>query len=137
MAILKMICRICTIAKDKEEFVINHTTPVKVHYKDICRTCAGAKAKLVNKLKKDNAYPEDGYICPICKKKGNKYYLDHNWSTGDFRGWLCNACNVALGLLKDDPAILNRAIEYLEKSNLSPISSPHLQKQEGERKWQY
>jgi transcription initiation factor IIE alpha subunit len=131
MAILKipkyeresMICRICTLTKNKEEFVINHTTPVKVHYKDICRTCAGAKAKLVNNLKKDNAYPEEGYICPICQKKAKKYYLDHNWSTGDFRGWLCNACNVALGLLKDDPIILNRAIEYLDKLNLSPVCS--------------
>ena len=121
-----MICRICTLTKNKEEFVINHTTPIKIHYKDICKTCASIKGKLVNKLKKENPYPSDGYVCPICQNKAKKYYLDHNWSNGDFRGWLCNACNVALGLLKDDPEILNRAIEYLDKLDQSPISPSHL-----------
>lgn len=117
-----MICRICNLTKDNTEFVINHTTPIKVHYKDICRSCASIKGKLVNKLKKENQYPEDGYVCPICHNKANKYYLDHNWSNGNFRGWLCNACNVALGLLKDSPEILNRAIAYLDQVDQSPVS---------------
>jgi len=94
--------------------VINHTTPVKVHYKDICKKCAGIKSRLVNKLRKDNPYPDDNHVCPICLKQANKYYLDHDWTTGAFRGWLCNGCNIALGLLKDDASILNRAIDYLD-----------------------
>ncbi len=117
-----MKCRICTLTKDKIEFVINHTTPIKVHYKDICRTCASTKGKLVNKLKKENQYPQDDYVCPICHNKSKKYYLDHDWSTGIFRGWLCNACNVALGLLKDDQLILSRAMAYLDKLDQSPVS---------------
>ena len=93
--------------------VINHTTPIKVQYKDICKSCAGAKSKIVNKLRKENPYPDELYVCPICLKTSKKYYLDHDWTSGEFRGWLCNACNVALGLLKDDQEILNRAIQYL------------------------
>ena len=121
-----MICRICTLTKVKEEFVINHTTPVKIHYKDICKTCASIKGKLVSKLKKEHDYPTEDYSCPICQNKAKKYYLDHNWSTGDFRGWLCNACNVALGLLKDDPKILARAISYIDKIDQPSISPPRL-----------
>lgn len=93
--------------------VINHTTPIKIHYKDICKVCAGKKSKIVNELRKANPYPDTSYSCPICLKQANKYYLDHNWETGEFRGWLCNACNVALGLFKDNVDILLRAIKYL------------------------
>ena len=109
-----MKCRLCSVTKDQSEFVINHTTPKKIHYKDICKECATIKGKIVLKLKRDNPYPKSGHICPICNKQANKYYLDHNWSNGEFRGWLCNACNVALGLLKDDIGILNSAISYLK-----------------------
>jgi hypothetical protein len=109
-----MICRICGELKENSQLVINHTTPIKVHYKDICKPCAGKKAKIVNNLRKDNLYPEQGYECPICLKSDKKYYLDHDWKTGKFRGWLCNACNVALGLFKDDVEILERAIKYLK-----------------------
>ena len=97
--------------------VINHTTPIKVHYKDICKVCAGKKAKIVNELKKTNPYPDMSYSCPICLKQASKYYLDHSWETGEFRGWLCNGCNVALGLFKDDIDILTRAIQYLAGYN--------------------
>ena len=107
-----MICRICLQQKTLDQMVINHTTPVKVHYKDICKPCAGVKSRLVNNLRKTNPIPED-HACPICQKKDKKYYLDHDWTTKEFRGYLCNACNIALGLLKDDVDILNRAIDYL------------------------
>ena len=107
-----MICRICLNEKDVSQMVINHTTPVKVHYKDICKPCAGDKSRLVNSLRKNNPIPQD-HTCPICHKKNKKYYLDHDWTTKEFRGYLCNACNIALGLLKDNVSILNRAIEYL------------------------
>ena len=108
-------CRICKNIKNIKDLVINHTTPVKVHYKDICKDCANQKSKLVSILKKQNVYPNDEYVCPICKSKSKKYYLDHSWENKEFRGWLCNACNVALGLLKDDVKILESAIKYLKK----------------------
>jgi len=108
-----MTCRICGELKDVSQMVINHTTPIKIHYKDICKACAGAKSKIVNALRKLHPYPDDDHVCPICLTSGKKYYLDHDWTTGEFRGWLCNACNVALGLLKDDQDNLTRAMQYL------------------------
>jgi hypothetical protein len=39
--------------------------------------------------------------------------VDHCHITGVIRGLLCTACNRALGLFKDSPEILHRAIKYL------------------------
>ena len=108
-----MIRRICDKEKDVVDMVINHTTPVKKHYKDICKLCASKKSKVVVELKKKHSYPDSNHICPICNRTQGKYYLDHNWETKNFRGWLCNSCNIALGLFKENIETLQRAIEYL------------------------
>lgn len=36
--------------------------------------------------------------------------MDHNHETGEFRGWLCNPCNKALGFMQDQPQLL---VNYL------------------------
>lgn len=41
--------------------------------------------------------------------------LDHDHSTGAFRGWLCWHCNTALGLLGDCRAGLLKALDYLDR----------------------
>lgn len=40
--------------------------------------------------------------------------VDHCHETGRFRGWLCNSCNKALGLCRDNPRML---VEYLESTS--------------------
>lgn len=42
--------------------------------------------------------------------------VDHNHETGCVRGLLCNTCNRAIGLLKDDPVLIRQAAVYLELS---------------------
>ena len=39
--------------------------------------------------------------------------LDHNHTTGEFRGWLCTNCNTGIGKLGDNLQGLERAMEYL------------------------
>lgn len=41
---------------------------------------------------------------------------DHDHSTGFFRGLLCEHCNRALGLLRDDVNTLINLVDYLNKS---------------------
>ena len=41
--------------------------------------------------------------------------LDHNHVTGEFRGWLCSFCNLAIGMLGDNVAGLKKAIDYLQR----------------------
>ena len=59
--------------------------------------------------------------CALCSTtvagKGRKNFcVDHNHETGEVRGLLCFNCNVGLGMLKDSPSLLQRAIRYLEEN---------------------
>ena len=62
-----------------------------------------------------------GGVCAICKGKPRRSRLavDHIHGTDEVRGLLCNLCNPALGLFKDDPDRLKAAIEYLEQGGRS------------------
>lgn len=42
--------------------------------------------------------------------------VDHDHETGDVRGLLCQACNLALGVLGDDPARLMGLAAYVVKA---------------------
>lgn len=55
-----------------------------------------------------------GGLCAICLQPG-KLVVDHNHSTKNVRELLCNNCNTALGLLKENKTIANNLIKYLEK----------------------
>ena len=41
--------------------------------------------------------------------------VDHRHSDGKVRELLCDGCNRGIGLLREDPVILQSAIRYLEK----------------------
>ncbi len=63
-------------------------------------------------------------ICLLCKQpfdlltKGMSPSLDHNHETNVNRDFLHSNCNVAIGLLRDDPKICHLAAEYLERHSL-------------------
>ena len=61
-----------------------------------------------------------GGRCAICGSLGEearyrRLCVDHNHVTNRLRGLLCRNCNSAIGLMGDDPDILRKAIEYLER----------------------
>jgi len=53
--------------------------------------------------------------CFICGRVEDIFHIDHCHKTGKVRGLLCGSCNRALGLFKDNPDNLKKAIEYLMK----------------------
>lgn len=65
---------------------------------------------------------EQGNLCAICRlsetvvRDGRIVMLgvDHDHDTGLNRGLLCRGCNIGIGNLKDDPALLRAAADYLE-----------------------
>ena len=53
--------------------------------------------------------------CRICGTTPNRRLdVDHCHTTGKIRGLLCSNCNTALGLLKENPHIFQKAVSYLE-----------------------
>lgn len=57
-----------------------------------------------------------GGVCAICfgpPAAYGKFAVDHDHSTGEVRGLLCSTCNSGIGLLQDDPVVLESAARYL------------------------
>ena len=60
---------------------------------------------------------DQGEVCAICKCPcitGHRLSVDHNHETGEIRGLLCVNCNRAVGHMRDNPALLRVAADYLE-----------------------
>jgi len=61
---------------------------------------------------------EQNHCCKICGKPfgegKNSKNVDHCHDTNRVRGILCTPCNTALGFLKDDTTLLEKAILYLK-----------------------
>ncbi len=61
--------------------------------------------------------------CAICQttpetQRYGVFHVDHCHATGKVRGLLCRGCNNILGVVKDDPEALRRAIAYLAPPEL-------------------
>ena len=61
-----------------------------------------------------------GGRCAICGEipSGSRSVLDvdHDHATGTVRGLLCHGCNKATGFLHDNPDLLQKAINYLRRT---------------------
>ena len=125
------VCSKCNTEKSLDSFGVNKATKDGLQYH--CRVCINEYGKKVytpeyraNKNLKhkfgitledyDAMLELQGGKCGICSSeepKGKRFSVDHNHNTGEVRGLLCNPCNTAIGLLKDSPAVLDAAKEYL------------------------
>jgi hypothetical protein len=60
--------------------------------------------------------------CECCGRLNNPVTdvlcFDHDHKTGEFRGWLCHACNKALGYVEDSRDRLQLLINYLDLAEL-------------------
>ena len=63
-------------------------------------------------------------ICGVSLEESRMRAIDHDHESGRFRGVLCSLCNKGLGLFKDNPKFLERAVQYL---SFSPDSRPPIQ----------
>lgn len=60
-------------------------------------------------------------VCAICgepevltyRGRLKRLSVDHCHDTDEIRGLLCNACNTAIGMLRHDPALVEKARLYL------------------------
>lgn len=70
----------------------------------------------------DTMFAAQAGKCAICRQpetatrlgKVRKLCVDHDHETGRIRGLLCSDCNFGIGMLKENPQILEAAAKYLE-----------------------
>jgi hypothetical protein len=94
----------------------------KVHQKEMWAGLPPIE-RLRRNLKRYNLTVEEYYEmvllqdgkCAICKEEpvGERPYVDHCHKLGNIRGLLCSSCNFGLGHFKNDPNLLQNAINYL------------------------
>lgn len=79
---------------------------------------AGTRTQWVRR-EMERRFAEQRGFCSICGKQLpqdlSKCAWDHNHSTGEGRDLLHRGCNVLLGFIERDSAILSKIIQYCEK----------------------
>ena len=48
-------------------------------------------------------------------KAASRLHVDHDHGTGAVRDLLCTCCNMGIGYFRDDPDLMRRAAEYIER----------------------
>tara|TARA_Y100000780_G_scaffold232443_1_gene263959 strand:+ start:4926 stop:5318 length:393 start_codon:yes stop_codon:yes gene_type:complete len=130
---LTKICSACSIEQSKDSF--NKRLASKDGLQHKCKSCQAILAKNRNYKLLYRSYNREYAIrykyslseeeydnlisqgCSICSSK-NKVVMDHDHVTGSVRGPLCHKCNTALGLFDDDKERLQKAINYLMRTQL-------------------
>jgi len=102
------------IRKSNREYFKEHQEKIKKYFK-----LRNLKYKH-NLSYKDwlSIWEEQNGKCLICGKtftKPSDAHVDHNHETGEIRGLLCGKCNRGIGMFDDNPEIMIKAIEYLER----------------------
>ena len=130
----------CKTWHPKSSFTVDKSRPDGLGV--YCPSCRKKKGDYYYKTRRENGkhrwaaiknnygLSQEGYeamlkrqndCCAICDSPSpgghGKWHVDHNHSTGEVRGLLCNLCNSALGKFKDSPTILKAAAAYLERTS--------------------
>jgi|ERR1039458_7712964 hypothetical protein len=118
-------CSRCRVPKPLSEFPKGQRRKSgQVHYR-YCKACHYIYQRLFKLIHEFNLQAEEydiianfqNNVCAICgrpPKPGKCLSIDHCHKTGLLRGLLCWLCNRLLGIFRDDPQVLRRALAYLE-----------------------
>ena len=117
-------CKICNEVKPYKDF--NKHIGHKDNLDTRCRSCIKKQTSIRRRILA--SAPPKPKVCDCCGKPSywghgapKSLVLDHDHNTEEFRGWLCDHCNVGIGLLGDDIKGLRKAIIYLQKTDNVPI----------------
>lgn len=105
------VCDTCNIEKSILKFEAD-TRPTGTYRRKKCKDCRRESSKRVDELYKIHGHKKPEH-CEKCGEKA-KLVLDHDHETHEFRGWLCNYCNLGIAWLGDTKEGLQDGIEYFE-----------------------
>lgn len=106
-------CRKCNQIKPDEDFYVAY------HKKDgnptrgnVCTECKQDQTVLRKKLRNSAGKPPEE--CECCGSR-ESLLIDHCHENSEFRGWICNNCNVGIGHLGDTVDGLEKALAYMKR----------------------
>ncbi len=114
----RWVCFNCGLIAAKEDFI---RSKVQMPRCVICVRCSRrTKLAYTGKMKLAQLVRQN-FKCPVTGEdlslKSSPW--DHCHDTGKLRSVLTHAANTAIGIIGDDPAVLRRAADYIEKHRLS------------------
>ncbi len=107
-------CKECCHEKSSQYYKKNHEKCNKAHRDWVQKNkgkVAFTKAKSAYGIS-EMEYKNLKEICQICGST-EKLVIDHSHMSGRIRGMLCQNCNKGLGFFRDNPALLERASDYV------------------------
>jgi uncharacterized membrane protein len=128
--LLDIECKVCKKTKHRDDFYKGQRTTCKPCYNQRSKQWAKENPDAVKKHRKkknlkekyglsveeyDKMFQQQGGRCYLCHSDHPRRALnvDHCHTTGTIRELLCDRCNMALGLLKDDIALIDKIRRYL------------------------
>ena len=107
----RMLCKGCgDELEDGNRYA--HRVNSKVYRSNCCRGCKRVQVMATYYLKKQHPRPPSGTPCECCGRIA-PLQLDHDHSSGAFRGFLCRSCNTSIGGLQDSTEGVAKALAYL------------------------
>lgn len=138
-------CPFCGLVKDLAEFAPSRKEDAKVQVQPFCLSCRPEVSRLAALRQKQTrgrryGLTEDelrtllslqGGLCAVCRTfetistspgdSANALAIDHDHADGSVRGLLCQRCNQSLGIFRDDPERILRAVAYLRNPPMARL----------------
>lgn len=117
-------CPWCKQVKPIKEFGLKSQR--KDGHDTYCRDCNNIREQIkgtkqqrppLSREEYNRKLQEQGGVCAICKTppKRRRLHIDHNHQTGQIRDLLCHNCNLAFGMMREDPKHIKALLAYAEK----------------------
>jgi len=120
-----VIGRKCAVCKRQDGARKKNVKKRSVYYRknvESARASARKSNRKLNGVVNPTSESGHGERCAICNiellgkgQAANAPSFDHDHSTGLFRDWLCSRHNRGIGSFNDDPQLLRKAADYIER----------------------
>lgn len=98
----------------KHDYAKEYRKTVRYRTKDYARKSLLKRKYGIDQEVFEKMLADQDNKCLICSTEFIKTpALDHDHKTGRLRGVLCHKCNSGIGFFKDDPVLIQKAIDYL------------------------
>ena len=120
--VMDKTCTACKEEKNLDQYY--KQTKAKDGYRNVCKPCDKVRRNAsrygLTPEQYNQMYVDQEGKCYICETHEGELsqvlYIDHCHVSGNVRKLLCHECNTGIGMFKDNPKLLQRALQYVQKS---------------------